>query len=337
MSSNSQSQETADKTAGPPVQDRTKMIENFVKELVVDRDFKLNECGDIVMIRHLHVAKCTVPLLRQICVRFKVLGYKNQSKECTLRLLKNLVTRESLKNSIYDDSASCFSESSSHKGVPNPCLPATKKSGNKKSIAAENERSSIVLSPGQSSMSSTISDHDALENNESPEEEYHDAEQEELPFSDDKDDTEASLTSSSKKRKATGSTRTKDDDCDDTKKTKNGIGLSVRKRRQNTTKKKKRAKGTAPDAVTCINTYFCVINVYMCQRNRSLLMDLGRPPTKADLDRRTSPHRHVYEALLGQYLDEGNDDAAMFAFPDHVFWTLTGTRLDVAFSELTLD
>jgi hypothetical protein len=45
----------------------------------------------------------------------------------------------------------------------------------------------------------------------------------------------------------------------------------------------------------------------------------------------------VYEALLGQYLDEGNDDAAMFAFPDHVFWTLTGTRLDVAFSELTLD
>ena len=182
MSSNSQSQETADKTAGPPAQDRTKMIENFVRELVLDRDFKLNEHGDIVMIRHLHVAKCTVPLLRQICVRFKVSGYKNQSKECTLRLLKNLVMRKSLKNSIYDDSASCFSESSSHKGVPNPCLPATKKSGNKKSIAAENEGSIIVLSPGQSSMSSTISDHDALENNESPEEEYHDAEQEELPY-----------------------------------------------------------------------------------------------------------------------------------------------------------
>jgi hypothetical protein len=55
MSSNSQSQETTDKTAGPPVQDRTKMIENFVRELVVDRDFKLNEHGDIVTIRHLHV------------------------------------------------------------------------------------------------------------------------------------------------------------------------------------------------------------------------------------------------------------------------------------------
>jgi hypothetical protein len=139
MLSNSQSQETADKTAGPPVQDRTKMIENFVRELLVDGNLKLNERGNIVMIRHLHVAKCTVPLLRQISIRFKVSGYKNQSNECTLRLLKNLVTRESLKNSIYDDSDSCFSESSSHKDAPNPRLPAMKRSGNKKSMAAENE------------------------------------------------------------------------------------------------------------------------------------------------------------------------------------------------------
>ncbi len=125
------------------------MIENFVRELVVDCNFKLNEHGNIVMIRYLHVAKCTVPLLRQIGIRFKVSGYKNQSKECTLRLLKNLVTRESLKNSFYDDSASCFSESSSHKDEPNPRLPATKKSGNKKSMAACSERStSTVLSPG---------------------------------------------------------------------------------------------------------------------------------------------------------------------------------------------
>ena len=62
-------------------------------------------------------------------------------------------------------------------------------------------------------------------------------------------------------------------------------------------------------------------------------MDLGRPPTKANLDSRTSPHRHVYEALLSQYLDENDDDAALFAYPDHVFWTLTGIRRDIAFSE----
>jgi hypothetical protein len=41
----------------------------------------------------------------------------------------------------------------------------------------------------------------------------------------------------------------------------------------------------------------------------------------------------LYEALLSQYLDENNVDAALFAYPDHVFWTLIGTRCDVAFSE----
>ena len=311
-------------TSAPPVQDRAKMIEDFVKELVVDRDFKLDERGDIATIRNLHVSKCTVPLLRRICVRFKVSGYKNQSKECTLGLLKNLVMRESLKNSMYDDSASCSSESSSQEGAPPVPRPPKSKSTNKKSSAAEKETSSTVLSPGQSSTSTTTSDHDdAPGNNDSLEEEFHDAEQEELSCSSNEDATRASLTSrSQKKRKVTVTTN-------------NGADLSVSKTRGNTTRrKKKKAKGTAPDAVTCINTYFCVINVYICQKNRSLVMDLGRPPTKANLDSRTSPHRHVYEALLSQYLDEENDNAAsMFAFPDHVFWTLTGVRLDVAFSE----
>ena len=60
------------------------------------------------------------------------------------------------------------------------------------------------------------------------------------------------------------------------------------------------------------------------------------PPTKAILDSRTSPHRHVYETLLGQYLDEGNNDTAMFAYPDHVFRTRTGVRLDIAFSDFNI-
>ena len=56
------------------------MSEMFVKELVVDQDFKVNDNGDIVMIRHLPVSKSTVPLLRQICVCFNVSVYKNQNK-----------------------------------------------------------------------------------------------------------------------------------------------------------------------------------------------------------------------------------------------------------------
>ena len=49
------------------------------------------------------------------------------------------------------------------------------------------------------------------------------------------------------------------------------------KRKKRNTRPNKKAKGTTPDAVTCINLYFCVINVYMYPRNRSLVMDLGRP------------------------------------------------------------
>ena len=67
------------------------MSEMFVKELVVHQDFKINNSGDIVMIRHLPVSKCTVPLLRQICVRSKVSGYKNHNKESTSGILLNLV------------------------------------------------------------------------------------------------------------------------------------------------------------------------------------------------------------------------------------------------------
>ncbi len=95
-----------------------------------------------------------------------------------------------------------------------------------------------------------------------------------MPFSNDEDETGASLTSSSMKRNATGSTRTKNCDRDtNTKETKNGVGLSVRKRRQNTTtKKNKRAKGTAPDAVTCINTYFCAINVIPYSTNDIIIL-----------------------------------------------------------------
>ncbi|KAI2492986.1 hypothetical protein MHU86_21548 [Fragilaria crotonensis] len=222
MSSNLQSQQTDMAPAAPPVHDRAKMIEQFVKELVVDRDFKLDKSGNIVMIRQLHVSKCTVSLLRQICVRFKVSGYKNQNKERTLGLLKNLVTRESLKNRMYDESASCFSEESSSQeedkaaDVLATCTPP-----------AGNVTSTLLLSPeGQSSAGSTC-DHDntLVENNDSVEE-YHDAEQEELPsYSNDEDYAARASSldiSIQKKRKATRNMSTSSNsDHDNTMKKKN--------------------------------------------------------------------------------------------------------------------
>jgi hypothetical protein len=57
----------------------------------------------------------------------------------------------------------------------------------------------------------------------------------------------------------------------------------------------------------------------MAQKNCSIVMDLGLPQTKPNLDSRTSPHRHMYEALLSQYLDEDDHNVATFASPDHVF------------------
>ncbi len=114
--------ETTKITPSSPVRDGIKkmshkIIAKFVKELTVDRDFKVNDGGDIVMIRHLPVSRCTVALLRQICVWVKVSGHKNQNKESTLGLLKNLVMREGLKNKMYDDdSASYFSVSSQEQG-----------------------------------------------------------------------------------------------------------------------------------------------------------------------------------------------------------------------------
>ena len=281
------------------------MIEMFVKELVVDRDFKVNGGGDIVMIRHLPVSKCTVPLLRQICVHFKVSGYKNQNKECTLGLLKNLVMRETLKNNIYnhedsDDSDSYFSVSSKE-GTPAP--PEPRRRSLSEESSAENKDTTDSTNGG---------DYNTRRDTDEPEEEYQVGGDDEIPLDDVEDDNHDS----------------NDADDDDETKKKKMAAVSVTKRRR-----KKKSKGTAPDVVTCINTYFRVINVYMCQQNRSLVMDLGRPSTKANLDSCTSPHRHVYEALLSQYLDENNDDAALFAYPDHVFWTLTGIRRDIAFSE----
>jgi hypothetical protein len=50
-----------------------------------------------------------------------VLGYKNQNKESTLGLLKNLVMRETLKNNICnheDDDTDSYFSVSSKEGTP---------------------------------------------------------------------------------------------------------------------------------------------------------------------------------------------------------------------------
>ena len=238
-----------------------KMIEMLVKELVVARDFKVNGGGDIVMIRHLPVSKCTAPLPRHSCVRFKVSGYKNQNKESTLGLLKNLVTKETLKNNVCnheDDNSDSYFSVSSKEGTPAPPEPR------RRSLSEESSAKNKDTTD-----STNGSDHNTRRDTDEPEEEYQVGGDDEIPLDAVEDDNHGS----------------NDADDDDKTKKKKMAAVSVTKQRR-----KKKSKGTAPDVVTCINTYFRVINVYMCQQNCSLVMDLGRPPTKANLDSRTSPH-----------------------------------------------
>ena len=293
--------------------DDDKMAKNdsFIKHLMVERDFMVSDDGDIIQIRHLPVAKCTVALLRRICVKFKISGYKNLNKERTLALLRNLVRREALKNNIYNDgSASTSSEAS-----------------------VEEFGQDVNEEDGRDD------DPDSTEDDDADDSFYRrtSSRSADPPTSNTKSNDDEQATSDvdndkmpSEERRMNGRT-VSTAGADNGKKVSNNESAGSTSATRN--RKKKKPKGTAPNAVTCMNTYFRVINVYMCQKNRSLVMDLGRPPNKANLDSRTSPHRHVYEALLTQYLDNNDDDAAAFAFPDHLYWKLTGIDHDVASSE----
>ena len=125
---------------------------------------------------------------------------------------------------MYDESsASCFaSESSSQEeetGVsPNPaaCPPKHDMKEKKQSSAAGNKTVALLL-PGQPSVGSN-SDHDkSPENNDNLEEEYHDAEQEEVPTCSNNDNysraSSLDITSHKKKRKARTKSRS-GSDCD---------------------------------------------------------------------------------------------------------------------------
>jgi hypothetical protein len=124
---------------------------------------------------------------------------------------------------MYDESsASCFaSESSSQEeetGVsPNPaaCPPKHDMKEKKQSSAAGNKTVALLL-PGQPSVGSN-SDHDKSPENNDNLEEYHDAEQEEVPTCSNNDNysraSSLDITSHKKKRKARTKSRS-GSDCD---------------------------------------------------------------------------------------------------------------------------
>ena len=89
------------------------------------------------------------------------------------------------------------------------------------------------------------------------------------------------------------------------------------------TKKKKAtvAKSTPPSSVACANTYFRVINVYMCEQHRSDVLMLGQPPTMAKLDTRKFRHKYIFDRLITTFLD---DDSNNLAFSQDPYWEQMG-------------
>ena len=69
---------------------------------------------------------------------------------------------------------------------------------------------------------------------------------------------------------------------------------------------------------------WCIVCGLLMKKNRNLVMMLGQPPTKAELDGRKLWHERIYMRLVKQYLDDGDDDANTFVFSDNEFWSLVG-------------
>jgi hypothetical protein len=73
-----------------------------------------------------------------------------------------------------------------------------------------------------------------------------------------------------------------------------------------------------------MSTFFCIINVYMCEKNRTSVMRLGQAPTMAELDARQMRHHAVFLQLVKQFLDNADEDANTISFSDHEFWSYVG-------------
>ena len=86
---------------------------------------------------------------------------------------------------------------------------------------------------------------------------------------------------------------------------------------KNWNKRRHKAKSTPPDTVTWTNTYFRIINLYMCEKHRSDVSKLGQPPSTTDeLDARRFRHNYIFDRLVVTYLDDDDDDCNLLAF----FW-----------------
>ena len=104
------------------------------------------------------------------------------------------------------------------------------------------------------------------------------------------------------------------------------------KKGQNQPKKRKRSKykATTPDAITKPGPYYPIINVYMLDKNRPLVVNLGSIPTMAALDSHKFLHKAIYDKILLSYNDITNNAISGFAYPLVEYFQLVGICNNVA-------
>ena len=77
-------------------------VDRFVDSLILPDDFVLDsERTKVIFIKGVAMKQISVKVLRKICVRYKVSGYKNAKKAFTVALIARLLKRESLSQRIY--------------------------------------------------------------------------------------------------------------------------------------------------------------------------------------------------------------------------------------------
>ena len=251
-------------------------IDEFVNSLIVPDDFILDESGlGLIHIKGIDIKHISVKVLRKICVRFKVSGYRNGKKDSTISLIVRLLKRDWLVGQLYP---------------PTPMITYNEVIGIHNNNRNNDES---IIEDEENSCGNVDMDSDCSQKGK-PDEAEKDPDYV-LNSQNSSDDDDKSLT----------------------------LPPPVAKK---ATKKKKAtvAKSTPPSSVTCANTYFRVINVYMCEQHRSDVLMLGQPPTMAELDVRKFRHKYIFDRLITTFLDDEDDDSNNLAFSQDPYWEQMG-------------
>jgi hypothetical protein len=102
-------------------------------------------------------------------------------------------------------------------------------------------------------------------------------------------------------------------------------GEPIKKKR-----KRRKCKATTPEAITKPGSYYCIINTYMLDENRTHILNLGSIPIMAALDSQKFLHKEIYDKCVSCYNDKTNNPISGLAYPEVEYFQLVGVCNNVA-------